>query len=380
MGSREREDAPRPEPGVRRRDFLKYALAAGGVALGGYLGWTLLRPAPPSPSECAHTPAEALTIQEGNISFTGVRKDGIPSIDDPRFVTVEEASTFVADAHIVFGLAEDGVTRAFPQRILVWHEVVNSNLRGASLAVTYCPLTGSQVAYRPAADAAPQTFGVTGGLVNSNLLMYDRQTDSRWPQIFGHAIQGPLRGGQLEAVPLVWTTWARWRARHPETEVLSTDTGFFRNYQGDPYGSYDPLRGYYADSFVRFRVACRDNRFHPKRPFVGLAEGNDAVAVDLEILRADRVRNATIAGKPVAFLHDEGLDAPRAFLAIGDPGALHLTWDGSFRDAETNSRWSTDGVAISGPLEGSRLAELPAMNVMWFAWAAFYPWTRVYAA
>ena len=379
MGRRGQEDAPRSEPGVRRRDFLKYTLAAGGVALGGYLGWTLLRPTPPPPSGCGHTPADALAVQEEHISITGVRKDGIPSIDAPRFVAAQEASAFVADGHIVFGLAADGVTRAFPQRILVWHEVVNSSLRSTPLAVTYCPLTGSQVAYRPATLTALRTFGVTGGLVNSNLLMYDRQTDSRWPQIFGRAIQGPLRGGQLEAVPLTWTTWARWRARHPETEVLSTDTGFIRNYQGDPYGSYDPLRGYYADSLVRFRVACRDNRFHPKRSFVGLAEGNDAVAVDLEWLRAVRVRNATMAGQPVVFVHDEGLNAPRAFLAIGDSGPLHLAWDGSFRDTETNSRWSPDGVAISGPSEGSRLVELPAMNVMWFAWTAFYPWTQVHA-
>ncbi|MFQ5919917.1 MAG: DUF3179 domain-containing protein, partial [Thermoplasmata archaeon] len=376
MGRRSKEDAARPKRGVRRRDFLKYTLAAGGVALGAYLGWSLLRPAPPPPSGCAHTPAEALAIQEEHISITGVRKDGIPSIDSPRFVTAADATSFVADEHIVFGLASNGVARAFPQRILVWHEVVNASWKGAALAVTYCPLTGSQVAYRPQPSVSP-TFGVTGRLVNSNLLMYDRRTDSRWPQIFGQAIQGPLLGGKLEAVPLAWTTWARWRTRHPETEVLSTDTGFVRNYQGDPYGSYKPLRGYYADSQVRFHVACRDNRFHPKRPFVGLAQENDAVAVDLELLRADRIRNASIAGQPVAFLHDEGLQAPRAFLAMGDPGPLHLSWDGSFRDAETGSRWSADGVAISGPLEGSRLPELPAMNVMWFAWAAFYPWTRV---
>ncbi len=380
MERRGEEDVPRPAGGMPRRDFLRYALAAGGVALGGYLGWTLLRPTPPSPSGCTHTRTEALAVQEEHISITGVRRDGIPSIDAPRFVTAEEASAFVADGHIVFGLEADGVTRAFPQRILVWHEIVNTSLGTAPLAVTYCPLTGSQVAYRPASAAGSPTFGVTGGLVNSNLLMYDRQTDSEWPQIFGQAIRGPLRGGQLEAVPLTWTTWGRWRSRHPETDVLSTETGFVRNYQGDPYGSYDPLRGYYADSLVRFRVACRDTRFPPKQPFVGLAVGNDAVAVDRNLLRTERVRNTTIAGQPVTFLEDEGLDAARAFLAMGDAGPLHLTWDGSFRDEQTGSRWSSDGVAITGPLEGSRLGELPAMNVMWFAWAAFYPWTQVHAA
>ncbi|MFQ6012484.1 MAG: DUF3179 domain-containing protein [Thermoplasmata archaeon] len=381
MGRRRGEDGTGPRRRIPRRDFLKYALASGGVALTGYLGWTLLRPSPPDTSGCAHTREEALTVQEGNVSATGVRKDSIPSIDAPRFVTAEEASAFVADEHIVFGLAAEGVVRAYPQRILVWHEIVNDTGGAAPLAITYCPLTGSQVAYRRApAGAEPLTFGVTGGLVNSNLLMYDRQTDSSWPQIFGHSIRGPLRGTRLEALPLAWTTWARWRVRYPETEVLSTETGFLRNYQGDPYGSYDPLRGYYADALVRFRVVCRDDRFHPKQPFVGLAEANDAVAVDLDRLRADRVTNTTLAGQPVVFLHDPGLDAPRAYRAVGDPGPLHLTWEGAFVDRETGSRWSPDGVATEGPLAGGRLEELPAMNVMWFAWAAFHPWTRVLPA
>ncbi|MEE9592058.1 MAG: DUF3179 domain-containing protein [Thermoplasmata archaeon] len=377
------EKVPGSRGTVRRRGFLKYALAAGGAALAGYLGWNALRPVPSNTSGCAHTPGQALTVQEGNISVTGVPKDGIPSIDLPRFVPAEEASSFVADNHIVFGFAADGGARAYPQRILVWHEIVNDAFGATPLVVTYCPLTGSQVAFQSAArsGADPRTFGVSGRLVNSNLLMYDRQTDSNWPQIFGHAIRGSHRGARLETVPLTWTTWGRWRTRHPETEVLSTETGFLRNYQGDPYGSYDPLRGYYADRQVRHFLVCYDNRFHPKEPFVGLAEGNDAVAVHLPLLRAERVVNGTLAGQPVTFLHDEGLEAPRAFRAVSDPGPLRLTWDGgSVRDAETDSTWSFDGVATSGPLQGRRLAELPAMNVMWFAWAAFYPWTQVRSA
>ncbi len=379
-GKQEEERRP---PALNRRGFLKLALASGVGALAGYFGLRALTTPPPPPppplAGCDHTPADALEFQAGNISVTGVRKDGIPSIDQPRFVSADEASGFVADDHIVFGLAAGGLVRAYPQRILVWHEVVNDATGPDPLTVTYCPLTGSQVAFRGTGGGG-ETFGVSGQLVNSNLLMYDRATNSNWPQIYGHAITGPLRGARLEPVPLTWTTWERWRTRHPETEVLSTDTGFLRNYQGDPYGSYDPLQGYYADQTIRFNLVCWDARFHPKQIFVGLQSGDEAVAVDLNLLRTNRVLNLTLAGQPVVLLHDEGLDAPRAFHAVGDAGPLHLTWDGSFRDAETRSRWSFDGVANSGPLRGKRLAELPAMNVMWFTWKAFFPWTQVHAA
>lgn len=377
-GEQERQ---RRSPALDRRRFLKLALASGAGALVGYFGLRALATPPPPPpltSGCDHTPAEALDTQGGNISVTGVRKDGIPSIDQPKFVSATEASTFVADDHIVFGLAAGGLVRAYPQRILVWHEVVNDATGPDPLTVTYCPLTGSQVAFQAAPPGgSPLTFGITGRLVNSNLLMYDRETDSNWPQIYGHAIEGDFRGARLDPVPLTWTTWGRWRARHPETRVLSTDTGFVRNYQGDPYGSYDPLRGYYADRTIRFNLVCRDARFHPKQVFVGLQSEEDAMAVEFELLRRDRAINVTVADQPVALLHDEELEAPRAYLATTGAGPLHLTWDGSFRDAETHSRWSSDGAAISGPLQGARLAELPAMNVMWFAWAAFYPWTQV---
>ncbi len=378
-GKREEKRSP---PALNRRGFLKLALSSGAGALVGYFGLrALAAPPPPPPSGCDHTPAQALDLQAGNISVTGVRKDGIPSIDQPRFVSANEASKFVADDHIVFGLAAGGLVRAYPQRILVWHEVVNDATGQDPLTVTYCPLTGSQVAFQAAPpEGSPLTFGTTGRLVNSNLLMYDRETDSSWPQIYGHAIAGTLQGARLEPLPLTWTTWKQWRTRHPETQVLSTDTGFIRNYQGDPYGSYDPLQGYYADRTIRFNLVCWDARFHPKQIFVGLQSRDEAVAVDLNLLRTSRVLNLTLAGQPVALLHDEGLDAPRAFHAVGDEGPLHLTWDGSFRDAETGSRWSSDGVAISGPLQGKRLAELPAMNVMWFAWKAFFPWTQVHAA
>lgn len=378
---------PRGRVGGRReldrRAFLRLGLVAGGVALAGALGTALYRlSAREEGAGCDHAPHQAVDIQEGAIRGTGIGRDSIPSIDRPRFVSAQEASAFVEDSQVVFGLEAPSGPRAYPQQILVWHEVVNDWVGGAPVAVTYCPLTGSQVAFRgvPAPGADPVEFGTTGRLVNSNLLMYDRATESDWPQISGQAVRGPLRGAALEREPLVWTTWGRWRDRHPDTPVLSTDTGFVRNYRSDPYGSYDPLGGYYRDESVRFPVVCRDHRFRAKRVFLGLAGGRDAWAVDPVHLRDVRVANLTLCEEPVAVLYDERLDAGRAFQARRDGTALDLHWDGTVVDGATGSRWSPEGVALEGPLAGTRLPEIPSMNVMWFAWAAFHPWTRVLAS
>lgn len=128
---------------------------------------------------------------------------------------------------------------------------MNDELAGEPISATYCPLTGSTVAFRGTApNGRAYAFGTSGKLVNSNLLMYDRQTDSRWPQILGQAILGPSRGRSLEEIPLDWTTWGRWRRAHPDTLVLSTKTGYLRTYGSDPYGSYTPLGGYYAEAQV----------------------------------------------------------------------------------------------------------------------------------
>jgi hypothetical protein len=132
--------------------------------------------------------------------------------------------------------------RAYPQRILVWHEIVNDTIGGLNLAVTYCPLTGTAIAF----ERGDTEFGVSGRLVNSNLIMYDRDTDTWFPQVLAIGIQGPHTGSALVERPMVWTTWQRWRAAHPETAVLSTETGFARNYNRDPYGAYNPRSGYYA--------------------------------------------------------------------------------------------------------------------------------------
>src|SRR5437870_5629196 len=167
----------------------------------------------------------------------GPGRDGIPAIDAPKFVKASAANLAAADR--VLGLVHNGAVKAYPVRILNWHEIVNDRFGDEAIAITYCPLCGAGIAYAARAGGRPTTFGVSGLLYNSDLLLYDRATQSLWSQIEARAIAGPLKGEKLTPVALTHTTWADWKARHPDTLVLSAETGFSRDYSRDPYAGYE---------------------------------------------------------------------------------------------------------------------------------------------
>ena len=236
-GKNETIEAQRATGPLPRRRFLKALGGLGGLAGLSYVairGAGFDEGAAPTRSEGEPRRAHDLDAFAGNVRSGGPPKDGIPPIDEPRFVAANEAR-FLSDDSVVFGIVQAGEARAYPQLVLVWHEIVNDRFADGSLAVTYCPLTGSAVGFRGTAPGGEAySFGTSGDLVNLNVLMYDRQTDSRWPQLLGQAISGPSLGTTLEEVPLEWTTWGRWRGTHPATAVLSTDTGHLRSYGRDP--------------------------------------------------------------------------------------------------------------------------------------------------
>ncbi|MPZ61200.1 MAG: DUF3179 domain-containing protein [Propionibacteriales bacterium] len=268
-------------------------------------------------------------------------QDGIPAIDEPTFVPASEAD-FLADDEPVFGLVRGGEVRAYPQLVLVWHEIVNDVVHGVRRVVTYCPLTGTVIGFEPLREFPDITFGTTGSLVNSNLLMYDRATGSHWPQVLGTAIRGELRGTRLDAFPLLWSTWAAWRAAHPDTQVLTTDTGFVRDYGGDPYGSYTDDNGYYAEGDPWFPVLNSDDRFDPKEVVVGVRSGNAQLAIPKELIR-ERGRVDTELGGT----------------------RLRATWHDALDTAQVVRRDDGDPADF--------------LDAMWFAWYAFYPDTKVLA-
>ncbi|WP_366653556.1 DUF3179 domain-containing protein [Fodinicurvata sp. EGI_FJ10296] len=305
-----------------------------------------------------HMGADAQSYWDAKMSG-GPGKDGIPAIDNPRFHSAAEADSWLAPDDVVFGLVENGVVRAYPQRILVWHEIVNDTVGGDGIAVTYCPLTGTAIAF----ERGGTEFGVTGQLVNSNLIMYDRDTDTWYPQILMRGIGGPHAGASLRERALLWTTWGRWRSAHPETGVLSTDTGFARNYDRDPYGGYNPISGYYVpDSETMFPLMNTDDRFANKQVFIGARTDRVAMAFNLDSLRAAR-RLVLEAGDEVfTAVYDEILDTGYVFIgetageAVINPTGPHaVEWVG-----------------------GDSLEPLNAFAAMWFAWAAFYPDSAVH--
>ncbi|MBW1597444.1 DUF3179 domain-containing protein [Streptomyces sp. JJ38] len=342
-----RQGSPRPS----RRQVIKGAAVVGTATAvlvgGGVVGWQALTDRPSGPTTTVREgQAPSLEALADSAVSAGPGRDGIPSIDEPEFVPAAEAG-FLSDDEPVFGLVHDGEVKAYPQQVLVWHEIVNDTVGGDPLAVTYCPLTGTVIGLSAPDGVQDLTFGTTGKLVNSNLYMYDRETGSQWPQLTGQAVTGPLKGTQLDAVPLVWTTWEQWRTEHPDTEVLSTDTGALRSYGTDPYGSYDdyPERGgYYASGRPVFPVLASSDRFGHKDVVVGVRVGEERLAIDKQLVRANGTVRADLGGTPVEARWDEELGTARVFQRAGD-------------------RW----------------VEADFLDAMWFSWYAFYPDTRVRA-
>lgn len=339
-------------------------------------------PAWPRLSALAATKTKSWSLEDftANIQPGGPPKDGIPPIDRPKYVSAANADKFLRGQDIVFGFDYRGVVKAYPQKILVWHEMVNEEVGGEKISITYCPLTGSAVAFRGRSpvDGTMLTFGTTGKLVNSNLLMYDRQTDSQWPQILAVAIAGPAKGAWLEEIPLPWTTWARWRRRYPDTLVLSTDTGYFRAYGSDPYGSYDRSGTYYDSGAPFFPVMAGDSRFPPKKVMVGIKANGAQLAIPKAEFRARTVANAKLGELPLVALYDPDLDIVRVYERRAAATVLTFRSEGGrIVDELTAAAWTSSGRCTEGRLAGTQLREVTAYEVMWFAWYAFFPETRV---
>lgn len=378
---------------LRRRSFIRALLAAAGAATWGRVGSELRRPMAAQATAQAETPDDGvLDAFAANIFPGGPPKDGIPAIDHPVYESVEAADRWLSPTSVVFGWLEEDVPKALPQPILVWHEIVNDRFDQQSVSFTYCPLTGSAVGlFGQARDGRPLTFGTSGNLVNSNLLMYDRQTDSLWPQILGMAIQGPERGRALSHVPLVWTTWERWKGLYPTSLVLSRQTGYIRPYGSDPYGSYGRHDTYYQVGEPFFPVMRRDARLAAKTPVVGVKdEGGGPGSPALAFPKAAVARLGAVHGlvgrRPVVALWSRELEAAWVFERVvgGRMLVFRPVGAGLYRDEQTSTVWKVTpqpavpaGSAIDGPLKGERLRWVPSYDVMWFAWYAFYPHTAV---
>ncbi len=236
--------------------------------------------------------AQLRSIPESEILSGGPAKDGIPSIDNPQFVSAKE-TTFITPDEFGIGLAVGNETKFYPFKILVWHEIVNDSIAGVPVAVTYCPLCRTGVVYKRTVEGREVEFGVSGKLWKSNLLMYNRgEKESLWSQVLGEAVVGPYTGQKLEIVSSDTVTFGNWKKEHPNTLVLSEDTGVSRPYGRDPYGDY------YTSEEVSFGAEFNDTRLHPKAYVVGIHIGDVYKAYPTDTLPTGETKD-TVGGKDI---------------------------------------------------------------------------------
>jgi hypothetical protein len=305
----------------------------------------------------------------------GPPPDGIPSIDNPKFIQIRKAEEFLEDSDLVVGLNINGDIRAYPLQILVWHEIVNDKVGNTPVAVTYCPLCfTNQVFNRTMNDGQILEFGTSGKLYNSNLVMYDRTTKSLWSQAMAQGIGGTFAGIKLERIPFDVAYWKEWKQLYPDSKVLSTDTGSTRPYGADPYGDY------YTNGEILFPVSNSDDRVGLKEIVIGLENKGQYKAFKLQEIEGKKVINNQVNGKPIVLLSLHPFMA-RVYDPVVNGQTLEFNYnikDKKFVDKQTNSMWNFDGKSISGQMKGKQLTRLSFDEGFWFEWVAFHPKTELY--
>jgi hypothetical protein len=331
------------------------------------------------------------TVPLDEILSGGPPKDGIPAIDRPRFVAVAEADEWLSPREPVVLVVEGAEAKAYPLQILMWHEFVNDVIGGGPVAVSFCPLCNTALAFDRRLDGTLLDFGTTGRLRHSDLVMYDRQTETWWHQAPGEAIVGELAGRKLEFVSAPLVSWQTFKGAHPKGLVLSRRTGFDRPYGENPYVRYDDPGG---SPIARFFGGRRDARLPAMERVVAVSLGGEDVAYAFRALRARGAVNDEVRGVPIAVFWMAGtasaLDRSRISQGrdVGSTGVFDRRLDdrvlefeasvpGRFRDRVTGSEFDLLGRAIAGPLEGRELRPVPHGNHFWFAWGVFRPETRV---
>ncbi len=361
----------------KKRMLVIAAILVGGAAAAGAFSGGLSAKPITNESTVSTNPAanNSPLVPVDQIVSGGPPRDGIPSIDNPKFISVQDANRFLQDSDLVIGLDINDDVRAYPLQILVWHEIVNDEVGGTPVAVTYCPLCFTNQVFKRTVDGQVVEFGTSGKLYNSNLVMYDRTSQSYWSQALGQAITGEYTGTKLERIPFDLASWGDWKQLNTDSKVLSRDTGFSRPYGADPYG------GYYTSPNVLFPISHRDDRLGVKEIVVGLENDGIYRAYKLEQIEASKIINDEIGGKSFALFSMQPFMV-RVYDREIDGQTLEFEFNAAnnnFIDKQTNSQWNFDGVAVEGVMKGKQLTRLPFDEGFWFEWVAFHPSTELYA-
>ena len=305
-------------------------------------------------------------IRLEEIVWGGVLKDGIPALNDPKHLSPADA-TYITGDELVFGVEINGDARAYPLRMLDWHEMFNDIIGGVPVALAYCTLCGSGILFETQVEGRPErfVFGSSGFLFRSNKLMYDQETHSLWNQFTGRPVVGPLTGSGIELIvrPVAITTWKDWLARHADTMVLSLDTGFNRDYTpGRPYASY------FSSPDLMFPALVKDTRLKPKDFVFALRSGVHEKAWPLSEFDGGRVINDRIGTLDVVLIGDAASRTVRAYDARG---RNFTATSGSADTIESDGqRWKIEEESLVGE-DGQTLARLPGHIAYWFAWSGY---------
>lgn len=320
----------------------------------------------------------------------GPPKDGIPSIDEPMFISTSEADEWLEPMEPVVFLQIGEDARAYPIQILMWHEIVNDTVGDTPVIVTFCPLCNTAIAFERMVDGQVMDFGTTGRLRFSNLIMYDRQTETWWQQATGEAIVGEQLGAQLPFVAASIIAWSDFQESYPNGQVLSRDTGIQRDYGRNPYTGYDDIN----NSPFLYQGPETPGELPPVARVLTVDTETEAIAYPYDVLAEVGVVNDTVAGQDIVVLWEFGtasaldagtvaggrdIGAASVYTRELDGQTLTFVRDGErIIDEGTGSEWNVLGQAVSGDLAGAQLESVVSINHFWFSWAAFKPETRVY--
>ena len=296
----------------------------------------------------------------------GPGKDGIPSVDNPVFDIATDI-TYLNDNDLVVGVVYNGVAKAYPHRILDWHEIVNDDLSGFNYALTYCPLTGTGIAWNRDINGSTTTFGVSGKLYNTNLMPYDRATDSYWSQIRLDCVNGEIINTEIETLPVIETTWATWKAAYPNSLVMNLSTGFSRNYGNYPYGDYRTNH-----SNIIFPVTPMDDRLPAKERTLLVITENIQRVYSIELFGDGRVIEDNIDGKDIVVI---GSKTDNYIVAYEKSTLSQINFAPDqlpiIATAQNGNTITLDG-SVSGPFQETQLTAMNSFIGYYFSLAAFY--------
>jgi len=307
-------------------------------------------------------PDAPIVIDAREIQWGGVRVDGIPPLEFPTQVLPEEAAEWINDTDVVVGVEIDGDARAYPIRIIAWHEMVNDTIGGVPVSLAYCTLCGSPILFDGRVGSEVYRFGTSGLLYRSNKLMYDRNTRTLWNQFSGRPAWGPLvdRDIRLKVLPVVVTTWGDWRLRHPDTTVLSINTGFVRD-----YGPGVAYNDYFNSPLTWFNVPVEDDRLSQKDNVYAVRVGEALSAYPIELLAQRTFAQDQVGGVPIVVVATANGEGGRAF----ESGGIQFQSADPAGDTLTDSEggvWLIREDSLLGP-NGELLPRVGGHNAYWFA-------------